>query len=243
MKFTPKELPIGLKYDLHLHSQFSPDSLVNIRLIAQMAKKKGLAGLAITDHSTLKGYKYMKKHAEGLLIIPGMEIETEIGEVIGLFISEEINTKYTDYMDIVDDIRSKNGLVVVPHPFDNLRSNHLKIEVMGDDIIKNTIDGVEIVNSRILSKGSILKAREFQEQFGFFRTGGSDAHTLKEIGNAYTFIPTEGSQTQMTEDELKKALINKKSESYGKRSNPLVHAITVITKWKNKLLSSPQGNY
>ncbi|MHA1821485.1 MAG: PHP domain-containing protein [Promethearchaeota archaeon] len=236
MKFIPKNLPHGLKYDMHLHSQFSDDSLVDIRKIPKMAIKKGLAGLAITDHNTLRGYRYLKKHAEGLTIIPGMEVETEIGEVIGLFITEEINTSLTDYFEIIDDIRDKNGLVVVPHPFDSLRSNHLKIQYLSNEEIKNTIDGIEIVNARIINKNHIFKAMSFQEYFDFFKTGGSDAHTLGEIGNAFTFIPTDEDVNYLSEDEIKKMLKNKLSESYGKQSNPLVHAITVIYKLRKKIL-------
>ncbi|MHA1729455.1 MAG: PHP domain-containing protein [Promethearchaeota archaeon] len=237
MKFTPKELTHGLKFDLHIHTQFSDDSLINIKNLAVTAKKKGLAGIAITDHNTLNGYKYFKKNCdiEELLVIPGMEIETNIGEVIGLFISEEINTRINNYQEIIDDIKDKNGIVVVPHPFDRFRSNHLKLEYLSDETIRKTINGVEIVNSRIIRKKDIFKALEFQQHFDFFKTGGSDAHTIGEIGNGYTFIPTEEDTEAFTMNELKKNLLLKKSESYGKQSNPLVHGFTVLTKLKNKL--------
>lgn len=235
MNFTPKELPLGLRYDLHLHTQFSSDSQVDIRKITKYAKKKNLSGFAVTDHETLNGYKYLKKHTDGLLIVPGMEIETEIGEIMGLFISEEINTKLTDFFEIVDDIKDKNGLVVVPHPFDKLRSNHLKIEYLSDNEVKRSIQGVEIVNSRIIRKNNIYEAMEFQEYFEFFKTGGSDAHTLGEIGNGFTFIPVDDEKSNLTDDELKKMLIQKKSESYGKQSSWLVHAFTVSTKFKNRI--------
>lgn len=199
---------------------------------------KGLAGFAITDHKTLNGFKYLRKRVKDLLIIPGMEVETEIGEVIGLFISEELDTRKKDYFEVIDDIKSKNGIVIVPHPFDKLRSNHLKVDLIPDVHIKNTIQGVEIVNARIIQKKYIEEARQFQQFFNLIKTGGSDAHTNGEVGNAYTFIPTEDPKALLNEDELKRKLLEKKSESYGKQSNPMVHAITVATKWKNNLFKA-----
>ena len=65
----------------------------------KVAKVKNLDGFAITDHATLKAYRNLKKKAkkENLIVIPGMEIETHIGEVIGLFIENEIDLKDNNF--------------------------------------------------------------------------------------------------------------------------------------------------
>ncbi|MBD3351585.1 MAG: PHP domain-containing protein [Candidatus Lokiarchaeota archaeon] len=236
MKFMPEELPMGLKYDLHLHSQFSDDSLIDVRKIETISKKKGLAGVAITDHSSLNGYQYLKRHsAEDFLVIPGMEVETEIGELIGLFITEPLNTDLVDFFDVIDDIKDKNGLVVIPHPFDKLRSNHLKVDVIREEVIRQYIDAVEIVNSRIINKRYIYEAVKFQRYFDLAKTGGSDAHTHWEIGNGFTFFESSDNDVIYSAEDLRKKIMNKESMSYGKKSNPIVHAFTVSTKWKNKL--------
>ena len=167
MKLSPAPGKHGLKFDLHLHSQFSGDSLIDINKISKFAKKKGLNGLAITDHDSLEGYQILKKSSPDLLIIPGMEIKTDIGEIIGLFISEEIDIKGNSYLDIIDDIKEKNGIVVVPHPFDKFRKSRLQINTLSEEIIKKTIQGMEIINSRIILKRHVNKAINYQKRFNF----------------------------------------------------------------------------
>ena len=44
-----------MKLDLHLHTQYSPDAIGTPQDIAQLLKKKGFQGMAVTDHNTVKG--------------------------------------------------------------------------------------------------------------------------------------------------------------------------------------------
>ncbi len=199
--------------------------------MVNIALKKGLNGFAITDHETLKAYKIVKKKAalKNLIVIPGMEIETHIGEVIGLFIEDAIDIKDNNFFNIVEKIRDQNGLVIIPHPFDFLRPNHLKLNLISDNIIKKYIDGMEIINSRIIFKKSVNKAKKFSQKYELFETGGSDAHTIKEIGNGYTFI---NELHDLSHESIYNCLKSKKSSSQGKLSSPLVHVITVFNKFK-----------
>jgi predicted metal-dependent phosphoesterase TrpH len=224
----------SIKLDLHLHSIYSGDSLIKPENAIKYAKIKGLDGFAITDHNTLKAYNILKKRNqnEDLIIIPGMEIETNIGEVIGLFLNEEIDINDNNFFTIVDNIKEQDGLVVIPHPFDFLRNNHLKMDLLSDRIIKKHIDGIEIINSRIIFKRCVKKAKKFNEKYKLFETGGSDAHTKKEIGNGFTYIQDVADKSF---ENIKKSLLANKSKSMGKLSNPLVHAMTVINKIKKGL--------
>ena len=81
-----------IKLDLHIHTNRSGDSLIKPYDILKHVKKRGLDGIAITDHGNLDAYDAIKKEFQeaGMILIPGMEIETHIGEVIGLFIEDEI---------------------------------------------------------------------------------------------------------------------------------------------------------
>ena len=223
----------SIKLDLHLHTTYSKDSLIHPQDAVKIAMKKGLNGIAICDHHTLKAYQMLKrKRYKNFVLIPGVEIETHIGEVMGLFIEEEIKTKNDDFFTIVDKIRENNGLVVIPHPFDFLRSNHLKMKLLNNDIIEKYIDGIEILNSRIIIKSCVKKAKKFNEKYQLFETGGSDAHTPKEIGNAYTLIRDIN---DISLENIKQCLLKNKSESVGRLSNPLVHAITILNKIKKGL--------
>ncbi len=219
----------SIKLDLHLHTVYSKDSLIKPDDLIIQAKKKGLNGFAITDHGNLKAYKILAKKYKNkdIIIIPGMEIKTNIGEVIGLFISDEIDVKDKNFFTIVQNIKDNNGLVVIPHPFDFLRNNRLKIKLLDNNIIEKYVDGIEIMNSRIIFKSCIKKAMDFNNKHHLFETGGSDAHTKKEIGVGFTIIRDI---TENSLENIRNSLLAKKSKSAGKLSSPLVHVRTVCNK-------------
>ena len=222
-----------IKLDLHVHTTYSKDSLIKPEDAVKIAIKKGLNGLAICDHGTLKSFRMLKrKRYKNFIIVPGVEIETHIGEVMGLFIEEEIKIKDNDFFTIVNEIKENNGLVVIPHPFDFLRSNHLKMNLLNDKIINKYIDGIEVMNSRIIVKSCVKKAKKFNEKYHLFETGGSDAHTPNEIGNGFTLIR---GINDLSLESIRKSLLQKKSMSAGRLSNPLVHGITVLNKIKKGL--------
>jgi len=219
-----------IKLDLHIHTIYSGDSSITPEFAIKFAKIKKLDGFAITDHNTLKAYNTLKKknHNNELIIIPGMEIKTHIGEIIAIFINEEINTNDNNFFAIVEKIKEDNGLVIVPHLFDFLRDNRLKINLLSDNTIKNCIDGIEIINSRIIFKKCVNKARKFNIKHQLFETGGSDAHSSEEIGNGYTII----NDVDDSLESIRKSLLANKSKSMGVLSSPIVHAKTVFNKLK-----------
>jgi len=219
--------------DLHIHTVFSGDSLITPSNAIKYAKIKGLDGFAITDHNTLKAYQVLKKKNinDELIIIPGMEIETHIGEVIALFIDEEFKLENNNFFIVVEKIKEHNGLVIIPHPFDFLRKSALNMSLLNNRIIDKYIDGIEILNSRIIFKKCIKKARKFNEIYSLFETGGSDAHSKEEIGKGYTLIK----DVDTSFESIRKSLLAKKSTSMGVLSSPFVHAKTVLNKLKKGL--------
>lgn len=67
-------------YDLHIHSALSPcgDDDMTPNNIVNMALLKGLDVIAVTDHNSCGNVRAVQKVAgDRLLVIPGMEIETE----------------------------------------------------------------------------------------------------------------------------------------------------------------------
>jgi len=219
----------AIKLDLHIHSIYSDDSSIRLDDLIKYASKKNLDGFAVCDHDSLEAYERLKPKAEQneLIAIPGMEINTNIGEVIGLFIEDEIDTHNNDFFTIVNLIKEENGLVVIPHPFDFLRRNHLKMSLMTEDLVEDYIDGIEVLNSRILFSNCIKKAREFKQNHNLFETGGSDAHHKNEIGNGYTLIKD---MEEVSLQAIKQNLIAQKSKSMGEISSPYFHFISIFNK-------------
>lgn len=204
---------VSMKFDLHSHTNYSPRcGFMEPKTLVKIARKRGLDGIAVTDHDTIKGSLKAREYAEkSLEIIIGSEVMTSRGEVIGLFLSEEIQS--TDLIDVIEEIHDQNGVAVVPHPFDTLRKSALW--PTEDDV--KYLDGVEGFNARNVYQKSNMDAIEFGKKHKLAITAGSDAHFSNEIGNAGI----------ITDDEdIREAILSRKIEIFGKRSGIYNHAFT-----------------
>jgi len=158
--------------DFHIHSKYSHDSLMSPESIVKRAKNVGLTCIAITDHGTIRGGVEGKKIARnyGVEVISGAEIKTDRGDIIGLYLNEEI--KVTDLQEVIRAIRSQGGIVVLPHPY----RDHYHLEE-----IAQCVDFIECWNSRCNpdeNTNAELLAGSSEKKIMY----GSDAHCLSEIG-------------------------------------------------------------
>ena len=190
-----------MKLDMHIHSKYSYDSFSEPSRIVKLAKRKGLDVISITDHDNMKVYEKLP-HKLDIIVVRGMEIKTDMGDVTGLFLNEEIKSR--SFFKVVDEIRGQDGLVVLPHPFRRKCEPTELVEY---------VDLVEIINARSRNSENV-EARKLCENFGKKQITGSDAHTYFEIGRVVTEI--EGHSNDL--GELKKALIEKKRKCYGKET-------------------------
>ncbi len=79
--------------DLHMHTSWSHDCAVEPGELVEHAIAQGLGAIAVTDHNVFGGALEAVELARDtpLVVIPGEEVKTDgQGEVIGLFLSEEI---------------------------------------------------------------------------------------------------------------------------------------------------------
>lgn len=209
-----------MKYDLHTHSKYSSDGILDPQKMVKIAANRGLNGIAITDHDTIKGGLEAKKYeTDDFKVIVGCEVTTTRGEIIGLFLSEKIKSNH--FHEVIDEIKAQNGVVVVPHPFDEMRTSTFTPKK--EDI--KYINSVEIFNSRCVHQKSNQNASLFAKENNLGVTGGSDAHFTNEIGNAG--IITEN-------DDVRTAILKNDLEVFGKRSTPLNHVLTKMVKLRRK---------
>jgi predicted metal-dependent phosphoesterase TrpH len=74
-----------IKLDLHVHSKYSDDAVGSPREIIKSLKKKGLQGMAFTDHNTVRGgIEALKIAPKEFIVIPGIEISTADGHMLAL---------------------------------------------------------------------------------------------------------------------------------------------------------------
>ena len=208
-----------MKYDFHIHSKYSADGFVSPQDIVKTALKAGLTGIAVTDHNTIKGAleakKYAGKELEGIV---GSEILTDKGEVIGLFLTEDINS--FNILDVLNDIKSQNGAVILPHPFDSVRNT----SVHPDAELSKFLDSVEVFNSRCVRMSFNDRARDYAEKNHLHMIAGSDAHFRNEIGNA-------GVETES--EDIEDAVFRGDFSVFGQRSN-IINPVTtkLIKMWR-----------
>jgi hypothetical protein len=218
------------KFDLHSHSKFSKDGTLDPHNIIKIAKKKGLDGIAVTDHDTIRGGVETQKLApEGLEVICGCEVATDRGDVIGLFLNEEIRSR--GHLEVIDEIRSQGGIAIVPHPFDSMRSSAFWLQ----DNDSKKIDGVEVLNARCVFKRSNIAAYTFADTYKLAKVGGSDAHFGAEIGNAGTLIPEDV--------DVYKAIRNKKTMAFGKTSSMYFHIRTAALLMERRIYRQRERKY
>jgi predicted metal-dependent phosphoesterase TrpH/glycosyltransferase involved in cell wall biosynthesis len=167
--------------DLHTHTSWSHDCLVEPADLVEHAEQEGLGAIAVTDHNAFGGALEAVELARDLelTVIPGEEIKTAgQGEVIGLFLEEEIS-RGLSFEETIAAIRDQGGLVYLPHPFDRMHAipdaatlhRHLA-----------DIDVFEVYNARLLFEQYNDEAVRFARKYNLTRGAGSDAHVLQGLG-------------------------------------------------------------
>jgi predicted metal-dependent phosphoesterase TrpH/glycosyltransferase involved in cell wall biosynthesis len=166
--------------DLHLHTEHSHDCAVPVEALLDYAEARGLGAIAITDHNVFAGAQEAMELSRGrpLVVIPGEEVKTEKGEVIGLFLDREI-PQGMSMEDTIAAIREQNGVVYLPHPFDRL---HVIPDARTLHRHLAEIDVFEVYNARLLFEGFNDEALRFARKYNLTMGAGSDAHVLQGIG-------------------------------------------------------------
>lgn len=214
-----------LKADLHIHTEYSFDTATSLENIITRCLKIGINCVAIADHGTAAGALKLKEIAPFKVIV-AEEILTPIGEIMGLFLTEEIPNGLSP-VETIARIKDQEGLVCLPHPFDRFRGighKYQEIEKIIDDI-----DIIEVFNSRVILNSYNRKAELFARSHGLLCSAGSDAHTLHEIGHAYVEMPEFDGK-----EEFCTALAQ--GRIFGRRSCPLVHFLSIWSSLKKRFV-------
>jgi len=214
-----------MRIDMHCHSYYSHDGISSPESLLRQAKKRGLDGIALTDHNNIRGWQRAEKEANklGLLLIKGEEIKVKennetIGEILAYFINQEINPKGKTTDQIIKEIKNQGGIAIIAHP------HHWKKPFKKLEEYKNLVDGVEVFNSRSQSKEGNELSLKFAGQNNLPMTAGSDGHTTFEIGRAYVTAETQ------TLDEFKKAILEKRIKIFRKQTPFLIQIFSPIAK-------------
>ena len=191
-----------LKLDLHIHSEYSEDGIGSPRDIIKNLKKRGLHGMAITDHNTFEGsLKALKVAPKDFIIIPGVEISTLDGHMIALDVKENIQ-RGISIEETVEKILDLEGTPIVPHLFRNMSG--IKKEKL--KTIRTKLFAIEVFNSCSVLQSN-LKTAKVAKEFNLGGLGGSDSHDPAYVGYGYTVV----NSTDFTKDSVMSEINKKKT--------------------------------
>jgi predicted metal-dependent phosphoesterase TrpH len=195
----------ALKIDLHVHTIYSVDGKTTLDEVIQYAQKKGLDGVAITDHDTVQGARKLARQAQ-LIIISGIEVSSRQGHILGLNIDEPIPPGL-DITETTEKIRHLGGIAVIAHPSTVIKTG------LGTKITSSSdIDAVEVINSSSFPFAlSTYLARRLAQRLDLPQTAGSDAHYPREIGSAFTCVEADSNP-----DDIIEAIRKEKINPFGK---------------------------
>ncbi len=167
-----------MKIDFHVHTSYSYDSIISPAELARKSKQLGIIPV-IADHNTVASHAAMRSSGAGF--IPAEEVRTDRGDLMGLYINEEI-PKGIPFMEALDSIREQGGIAYIPHMYDRGRKG------ISDARLASKADIIEIFNARCLGNGLNRKAKAFAESRKMLQAAGSDSHFLFEFGTTYTIV-------------------------------------------------------
>ncbi len=172
---------LSLKIDLHVHTCYSSDAVTTLEEVIAYSKKRGLDGVAITDHDTVAGA--LKLQNSGFVVIPGIEITTLSGHLLALNVTTPIPPKL-DINETIQRIHEAGGIAVAPHPTLFYKSAPSRQTT--------SYDAIEVMNSAAIPfQFFTYLNQKLATRLGLPQTAGSDSHYGPEIGAAYTIIEAD----------------------------------------------------
>ena len=213
-------------FDLHLHSTYSPDGEMSPADLVRTAVARGLNGIALTDHNSTGGIKQAREEAakfSGFLVIPGIEVSSREGHVIGLGIESPVASGL-EVAETVERIRSAGGLPVASHPYRRFTG-------VGEECIRSSrFEAVEVLNGRSPSRKN-LRACRLAVELKLGLSAGSDGHRMSEVGRCYIVA---GEDTRGVDGFLE--LIRRRKVKTWGRSAGVIEVARTLTKITTELL-------
>lgn len=181
---------------MHIHSSFSPCSVINIPQLLQRARDLGLSGICITDHDTTDSKSIIEKRVDssGICVIVGIEYTTTKGDFLVFGPIEHI-PRGMDAENLLRWINKVGGIAIPAHPFREDRPVDLNI--------LRSFKVIEGLNGRNKQyENELCKKWLKRRGNGMKEIGGSDAHTIEEVGRIVTVFKKNIYSTEDLIEEL-----------------------------------------
>lgn len=230
----PVQVPKGhLVFDCHVHSHRS-DGFSSVEKILKRARA-GNFGVAITDHNEIAGVLEGINNAQGVPIIPGIEVSCrdrihlllyfyEVADLCDFFneyikpnrrVNHNTFLRKMSAIKIAKVAKQYNCIVALAHPYGQThRTIDSYMKISGHEKFLNYIDCIEVLNGTVGEKSN-RKAVELAEQLQKSVIGGSDGHVLSVIGRTITVAEAKTPQEFLDRVRARKVeLVGKKANIY-----------------------------
>ncbi len=179
--------------DLHVHTNISSRcSSVQPEELVERARQLGLDAVCVTEHSTFRGAQVNYEYAleQGFKVFRGMEVYTELGDMIVFGWETNIRYYLFPFEDLKREVRERNGVIIPAHPCRGVAdARHRHRDGMAEDLLE-CIAAIETHNGAMTRKSND-EAERIREKYGLFGVGGSDAHHVSHIGRCVTIFEDE----------------------------------------------------
>ncbi|MDQ6672419.1 MAG: PHP domain-containing protein [Chloroflexota bacterium] len=174
--------------DVHLHTLAS-DGLMSAReLVEYVERHTDLDVIAVTDHdetsASLEAREWAATHNYRVQVVPGVEVTTRDGHLLGLFV-EERPPALRPLQPTAEWVLAHGGVCVAPHPFSRW-THSLNLRALGQAATLGLVAGVEVLNASLAGRSSRPPAVRFVREYGLAGLGASDAHMVSMVGLART---------------------------------------------------------
>ncbi len=169
--------------DLHTHTRFfhgfesrpTPFDPVGVRLLAAMARRRGIDAFATTNHDYATDFSL----PGDVTAIPGIEVTTTRGHllVVGPDPPEATRPGELAPDEVVEMAHRRGCAAIVPHPYRNSTVREADAD----------FDAVEL-NGKGMDRGPV---EELARRLDLPMVGSSDAHYPVELGRAFTRVDAE----------------------------------------------------
>jgi predicted metal-dependent phosphoesterase TrpH len=175
--------------DLHMHTTVSDGRATVEEVLERICQRGDLDVIAITDHDRLEGslWAYAHRNQYPFEIIPGVEVTSAEGHVLGLWVTEPV-PKNLSLGETAAAIHEQGGIAIVAHPFELIVTRVMIRRYLTDPavLIQSGIDAVEVINAGAITPGNNWLARRTFGKLGLPLVGNSDSHLPETIGSAVT---------------------------------------------------------
>jgi predicted metal-dependent phosphoesterase TrpH len=221
--------------DMHIHTHHS-DAAIRIPSLVTRARHLGI-GVAVTDHNEIQGSIEAGQQSPGVLLIPGIELNSLEGPHILLYFYSP--AELSDYFaslvrgdlkkgqyralqlpveKILKSAEDYHCVKIAAHPFGYFGINRGVLKGIDNKTLPpgiiDHIDGIEVICGA-MSRNINEKAARYAGEHDLPITGGSDAHVLPGVGGVVTCVKAD------TVGDFLDGILSRESIVIGSTAHPL----------------------